>query len=96
MRTTTNLNMRAKAAANSKIVATAKTGVLLRVMAAPVNGWVLVACSGKARQSDPKTIFSEEDIRSSIEATRGGEVWIEVTLEGYVDSGFVVVEDGPA
>lgn len=73
--------------------ATIKDGVLMRLLTDPVNGWAQVELHGHT--VDDKTIYSEPDAGSSIEATRGQTAkWRTVTLTGYVATGYLTVEDG--
>lgn len=78
----------------NKISATLKAGVLVRLLADPAGGWAEVEVNGHTL--DGKTIYSEPDAASSIEATRGGPAWRQVALTGYVGAGYLVATDGPA
>jgi hypothetical protein len=71
-----------------------KADVLVRLLADPAGGWAQVEVNGHTL--DGKTIYSEPDAASSIEATRGGPVWEQITLDGYVGVGYLVPTDGPA
>lgn len=98
VRTTTNLNLRAGPGVQQPRLATLQKDVLARILsvATAPAGWVEVEVSGHAHSDDPDTIYSEDDRRSSIEAKRGGAIWQEVKLTGYLGTGYLVVVDGPA
>lgn len=95
VRTTTNLNLRAGPGVQQPRLATLQKDVLARILAAPAAGWVEVEVNGWTLGG--KTIYSEPDERSSIEATRGlAAEWREITLTGYLGTGYLVAVDGPA
>lgn len=93
-RTKSGLRLREGAGVGHKQVAVLQAGVLVRLLADPASGWVLVEVNGHTL--DGKTIYSEPDAASSVEATRGPAAeWRAVTLTGYVATGYLAVEDGP-
>jgi len=92
-RTTTGLRLRVGPGVDHKQVATLKAGVLVRLLSDPVSGWAQVEVNGHTL--DGKTIYSEPDAASSIEATRGPAAeWQAVTLTGYVSTRYLKVVDG--
>jgi len=89
------LRLREGAGVGHKQVAVLQAGVLVRLLADPASGWVLVEVNGHTL--DGKTIYSEPDAASSVEATRGPAAeWQAVTLTGYVSIRYLEVVDGPA
>ena len=98
VRTTTNLNLRVGPGVQQPRKATLQKGALARILsvATVAAGWVEVEVNGRAHSDDLDTIYSEDDERSSIEAKRSGASWQEVTLTGYLGTGYLVVVDGPA
>lgn len=93
-RTKTGLRLRVGPGVDHEQVATLKAGVLVRLLADPASGWAQVEADGHTL--DGKTIYSEPDATSSIDATRGAAQWQAVTLTGYVSAGYLEVVDGPA
>jgi len=96
VRTKTNLNLRKGAGVQQPRLATLQTGVLALVLAAPTAGWVKVKINGHAHKDDLSTIYSEPDKSSSVEAKRGSSDWQDVEIEGYLSTGYLMVEDGSA
>ena len=90
----TGLRLRQGPGTEHAIEATLKADVLVRLLADPAGGWAQVEVNGHTL--DGVTIYSEPDAASSIEATRGGPAWRQVTLTGYVSAGFLAVTDGLA
>jgi hypothetical protein len=88
-----NLILRNGPGTQHKWLATIRSDVLVRLLADPVNGWAQVEINGHTL--DGKTIYSEPDERSSIEATRGAAQWQQITLTGYVSVRYLKVVDGP-
>ncbi len=94
-RTTTGLRLREGPGTAYDTKAILKAGVLVRAIADPVDGWCEVEVNG--RTLDGKTIYSEPDTTSSVEATRSGLAagWEQITLTGFVGTGYLAVIDGP-
>ena len=90
----TGLRLRKGPGTGYAIVATLKVGVLMRLLADPAGGWAKVEANGYTL--DGRIIYSEPDAASSVEATRGGLAWEQITLTGYVGVGYLTVTDGPA
>ena len=88
-----NLILRNGPATQHKWLATRRSNVLVRMLADPADGWVQVEINGHTL--DGKTIYSEPDEKSSIEATRSVAQWQEITLTGYVSARYLKVIDGP-
>lgn len=91
-RTKSGLRLRAGPGVDHKQVAVLKVDVLVRLLADPAGGWAQVEVNGWTL--DGKTVYSEPDTASSVEATRGA-VWQAVTLTGYVNTRYLDVVDGP-
>jgi hypothetical protein len=89
-----NLILRNGPGAQHKWLATIRSGVLVRLLSDSVNGWAQAEINGHTL--DGRTIYSDPDERSSIEATRGRSAWQQIALTGYVSIRYLVVIDGPA
>ena len=95
-RTTSNLNLRKGPGAGFVVVATLIKDVLVRAVANPKNGWCEVEVTGNIR--DGKTLRTEPDDRSSIQATRDTGTpssWKHDTWRGFVNTTYLTVIDGP-
>lgn len=108
VRTTSGLNLRVGAGTKHSSVAVVQKDVLLHVLGLPTSGgWVEVALMGWAEDGDPQKVYSEPDVRSSLDASfsllksafvtevRREGTWRELRVVGFVSTGFVVVVDGP-
>ncbi|WP_347264678.1 SH3 domain-containing protein [Nitrobacter sp.] len=90
----TGLRLREGPGTTYAVEATLKADVLVRLLADPAGGWAQVEVNGHTL--DGKTIYSEPDAASSVEATRGPAAeWRVVALTGYVATAHLTVEDGP-
>lgn len=93
-RTTTKLRLREGPGTSYVTKAILERDVLVKAMADPIGGWCEAEINGHTK--DGKTIYSEPDERSSVEATRGAAAeWSEITLTGFVGTGYLKVVDGP-
>ena len=89
-----NLILRNGPGTQHKWLATIRSDVMVRLLADPAGGWAKVEINGHTL--DGRTIYSDPDERSSIEATRGRSAWQQIALTGYVSIRYLVVIDGPA
>ena len=96
VRANANLNIRETASANAKWLGSIQKGAVAFALANPLKGWVKVQVNGHARDSEPRVVYSEPSELSSIDAKRSVDTWRDVTIEGYVSTQYLTVEDGPA
>ena len=98
LRTTVNLNLRERPDTTAPCVAELQTGILVQALAPPTNGWLRCVVHGWRHDDHPGVLFSEPDIRASIQTRTGALGWHSVALEGYASMGqpqWWQIVDGP-
>ena len=95
LRATGNVKVRSGAGTQYDIVAVLQKDALATALARPSGQWVKCEVIGWALSSAPGTVYSEPDIRSSVDAKRDVGEWKQVTLTGYIHTAYLAVIDGP-
>ena len=96
VRASANLNIREQPNAKARWLGAMQKDVIARVLTAPANKWVKVRVDGYSRASEPNVVYSEANEKSSIDAKRSVDTWQGTSVEGYVSTLYLKVEDGPA
>jgi hypothetical protein len=98
LRTRVNLNLREMPKTTAPRRVTLQTGILVTALDVPANGWLHCVVHGWRHDDHPDTLFSEPDIKSSVQTRSGALGWHSVSVEGYASMGqpqWWQIVDGP-